>query len=272
MKRLNLGMMMAVFLAGGAQAACSDADKAALEKFDRDWSEAGRTGNRAALEAIYAADYVDLKPGDLTDGKFAIQDSIETAEKDRKAGKPASVTAHDMYLINCTANSAMITHRNTVTEGEGDHAQTFQTRSVHQLEKVGGKWKVVSNATHPLSDEMIVGYLDLEWNQAELKGDKAWFERTLADDYRGVSSRDGALETKESFLAAFGKDKVAVAETTDMDVQLDGDRGRVTGVYVTRGTDDKGKAFARKLRYIDVFVKRDGRWQIWSSQGTEIKG
>ena len=35
-------------------------------------------------------------------------------------------------------------------------------------------------------------------------------------------------------------------------------------------TDKDGKAFQRKTRYIDTFIKRDGRWQIWSSQGTEV--
>ena len=101
--------------------------------------------------------------------------------------------------------------------------------------------------------------------------DKAWFERNLADGYVGVSSRDGKLESKEDFLATFGTDKVAVAETSQMDVQTGGDHALVTGIYFTRGTDDKGKAFERRIRYIDTFAKKDGRWQIHSSQGTEIK-
>lgn len=271
MKKRLIVVGLGLLFAGGATAACSDADKAALEKFDRDWSMAGRDGNRAALEAIYAEGYVDLVPGGLSDRKAAIDDSIKAAEKRKASGKAAPVRNQDFYVINCTGNSALITHRVWGTDGEGDAAETWQMRSVHQLEKVGGAWQVVSNASHGLTDDWLIGYTDLEWNQAELKGDKAWFERTLADDYWGVSSRNGALEDKESFLADFGRDKVSVAVTTDMEVQVDGDHGMVTGVYHSEGTDKDGKAFKRKTRYIDTFIKRDGRWQIWSSQGTEVK-
>lgn len=252
-------------------AACSEADKAALEKLDRAWGDAALAGDSAALDAIYAADYVDLQPGNLSDRKAAIDGAMKAAAKVKASGKPEPMPTHDFYLVNCTANSALITHRNTITVGEGDAVETIQTRSVHQLEKSGGKWKVVSNATHALNDAMRVRYMDLEWNIAELTGNKAWFERNLADGYVGVISRDGKLESKEDFLATFGTDKVTVAETSEMDVQTGGDHALVTGVYLTRGTDDKGKAFERRTRYIDTFAKKDGRWQIYSSQGTEIK-
>ena len=271
MKLLELSLLTGLFLAGGAQAACSDADKAALEKFDRDWSDAGRDGNRTALEAIYAEDYVDLVPGAMHDRKAAIDDTMKAAEAQKASGEPAAERHQDFYVINCSGNSALITHRVWGVDGEGDAAQVWQVRSVHHLEKRGGAWKVVSNATHGLTDDWVIGYTDLEWNIAELKADKAWFERTLADDYWGVSSRTGALEDKKSFLEDFGQDKVTVAVTTDMDVQVDGDRGMVTGVYHTQGTDKDGKTFKRKTRYIDTFVRRDGRWLIASSQGTEIK-
>lgn len=263
--------ILGLFLAGGVNAACSDADKAALEKFDRDWSAAGEAGDRAALEAIYAPGYSDLTPGGATGREAAINDTIAAAQRQKASGKAAPVRHQDFYEINCSGQTALITHRVWGTQGEGDKATTWQVRSVHHLERVGGKWQVVSNATHELTDEWVIGYLDLEWNQAELKGDKGWFERNLSDGYWGVSSRNGALEDKASFLAEIGQDKVSVAETTDMDIKVEGDHGMVTGIYHTEGTGKDGKAFKRKTRYIDTFVKHDGRWQITSSQGTEIK-
>ena len=87
---------------------------------------------------------------------------------------------------------------------------------------------------------------------------------------RCVISRNGALEDKAQTLAGLGKNKVAVAVTTDMETRVDGDHAMVTGIYHTTGTDEAGKAFDRRLRYIDTFAKRDGRWQIVSSQGTPI--
>lgn len=271
MKQIFAVVLGSMVLVGGAQAACSDADKAALEKLDRDWGAAGLAGDRAALEAIYAEHYVDLQPGNLSDRKSAIDSAVEDAAKASAADAVTISTTHDFYLINCTDNSALITHRNVTTEGAGDNATINYTRSVHQLEKNGSKWQVVSNATHALDAAAIVGYLDLEWNIAEVEGDRAWFERNLSPDYIGVSSRDGAMEDKGEFLAQFGKFKVTTAETSDMSVRVEGKHATVSGVYRTRGTDEKGKAFERRTRYIDIFAKRDGRWQITSSQGTQIK-
>ncbi len=269
---IKIGLLLAgSMLAANAHAACSAADQAALEKFDRDWSEAGRTGDRAALEAIFADGYSNLSPGAAVDRKTAIDDAVEQAEKDRAKSEPTPETKHDFYVVNCTGNSATITHRNTITSGTGDTAKTLYTRSVHQLEKIGGKWQVVSDMGHPLGDVGQVRYMDLEWNIAELNQDKTWFQRNLADDYSGVGSRDGAFEDKETFLESFGKYKVSVAETRDLDVRVDGDRAIATGLYLTQGTDDKGATFDRRSRFTDVFIKRDGRWQIWSSQGTEVE-
>jgi ketosteroid isomerase-like protein len=271
MKQVLAVVLGSMVLVAGAQAACSNADKAALEKLDRDWGTAALAGDRAALEAIYAEHYVDLQPGNVSGRKFAIDSSVEDAAKASAAGAATSSTEHDFYLINCTDNSALITHRNVTTEGAGDETTTSYTRSVHQLEKKGGKWQVVSNATHALDDAAIVGYLDLEWNIAEVAVDRAWFERNLSPDYIGVSSRDGAMEHKGEFLAQLGKFKVTAADTSDMNVRVEGKHATVSGVYRTRGTDEKGKAFERRTRYIDIFAKRDGRWQITSSQGTQIK-
>lgn len=261
---------LGLLCAGTAQAACSAADTAALEALDRAWGKAAEAGDGKALEAIYGASFVDLQPGALSDRKAAIDGALADAAKRKASGKPVPVVNHDFYLIGCTGHSALITHRNWGPLEGGAEGATWQTRSVHQLEKKNGQWQVVGNATHPLSDAQRIGYMDLEWNLAELGKDRAWFERNLAADYIGVSSRTGALEDRDAFFAEFGKQTVTVAETSDMEVQVDGDRALVTGVYHTRGTDEAGKAFDRRTRYIDSFVKRDGRWQIWSSQGTPV--
>lgn len=271
MKVQLLFAVLFLLSAGAASAACSDADKAALEKFDRDWSAAGEAGDRAALEKIYARDYANLLPGGATDRKTVIDNMVKEAEAAKASGKPAPAVHQDFYDINCTDRSALITHRVWGMDGEGADAKRWQVRSVHQLEKIDGRWQVVSNATHDLTDKWLIAYTDLEWNLADIAADKAWFEHNLADDYWGISSRTGMLENKEKTLAAIGDGKVTVAVTTDMDVDVEGKHGRVSGIYHTKGTDKDGKAFDRKIRYIDTFVKRDGRWQIWSSQSTPIK-
>ena len=53
-------------------------------------------------------------------------------------------------------------------------------------------------------------------------------------------------------------------------VRLLGDVAVVTGRSVSEGRVD-GKDVSVTQRYTDVYVKRNGRWQVVASQGTEVK-
>jgi len=44
----------------------------------------------------------------------------------------------------------------------------------------------------------------------------------------------------------------------------------VTGVNHVKGRDDKGQAIDRRTRFTDVFIQRDGRWQVLATQGTVV--
>ena len=67
-----------------------------------------------------------------------------------------------------------------------------------------------------------------------------------------------------------GDKGLALAETYDMNVRVDGNVAIVTGVFRTKGKDDKGAAYDRTARFTDTWIKRDGRWQALASQGTMI--
>ena len=57
---------------------------------------------------------------------------------------------------------------------------------------------------------------------------------------------------------------------SDMKVQV---AGHDMAVVVYRSTDKgtyKGKDVTGEYRWLDVFVKRDGKWQIAVDQGTQI--
>jgi len=253
---------LALAIAGQAQAACSDAQKAELEALDRNWGEVARKGDKKALEAIYSDHYHDLTPGMAMNKQAAIEAAA--------GGGGDNPVTHDFYNIHCHGDTAIITHRNSGTWEDGGESGTWYARSIHHLVREGGKWRVLANAGHPLDDAGVVTYLDLEWNIADKAGDKAWFERNLAGDYVGVGSRNGAMQDKKAAIADVGKYKVSQADSTDVQVQVNGDTARVTGIYHYAGTDDKGQAFKRSIRYIDTWIRRGGRWQVWSSQGTQI--
>lgn len=132
---------------------------------------------------------------------------------------------------------------------------------------------VVGNAGHTLDDNATVWYLEQDWNDAFWKKDKAWFDANFASDFSNVGSGDGAVTGKTDEIASIIGDKNTydLVETTDMNVHVDGNTARVTGIFHLKGKDAKGAAFDTRIRYTDIWIKRDGRWVAWSSQGTLMK-
>jgi ketosteroid isomerase-like protein len=260
-----------VAAASNAYSQCPEAEKTKLEQFDRAWGNAGEKGDRAHLQSVFADDFAGLSPAGLTGKVQAIDTAVRDAERARASGRPAPKVVHDYYQIGCTPNTATITHRNVVTESVDGKERTFYTRSVHMLEKRSDGWKVVSNAGHPLNDGAILLYMEREWNDADMKRDFAWHERSYADDFSGINGRTGALSTKSEEIASSKQGTVESAELSELDVRVEGSNGVVTGINRVKGKDAKGAAFDRNVRFTDTFVKRDGRWMVWATQGTDIK-
>jgi ketosteroid isomerase-like protein len=253
---------------------CSDADKQKLMAFDKAWGEAGVRGDKAFLQNVYADDYMNTTAAGAFNKARAIENAAAAADRRKANPQGADKTTPDYYIITCTPNTATITHRNVTKAMEEGKEQTFYSRSVHFLEKRGGEWRVVSDAGGgALSDAQQLLYMEMEWADADQRGDAAWFERNLAEDYYGVSSRTGKLNTKADDVADIKnrKEVIESAVASDMQVHMEGNTGIVTGVYQMKGRDEKGQAFDRRIRYTDVYVKRDGRWLAVASQGTPIQ-
>jgi len=266
--------MLIAGMFGAAFGQCSEADKKALEAFDRAWGEAGRNGDRAALMNVYADDFTAM-PG--MQGKMAaIENTMKTYERNKANPAGADKVTHDHFIISCTANTATITHRNTVWTpmGVGGKPETFWTRSVHFLEKRGGKWQVVSNPGGGDLDEYeAIWYLEQDWNDAFWKKDAEWFKKNWAPDFSNISSESGELSGKSKEIEGMMNDKNTydLVKTSDMNIDIEGKTARVTGIFHLKGKDKDGKAFDTKIRYTDIWVKRDGNWVAWSSQGTYMK-
>lgn len=255
-----------------AVAECSDADKRSLEAFDRAWGKAGIDGDKTALMSIYAEDYVGF-PG-MQSKAATIDTTMQTFDRNKSNPGGADKITHEHYLITCSAGSATITHRNTIwtPDGEGGKPGTYYSRSVHVLEKRGGKWQVVSNAGHGLDDYDVLWYLEQDWNDAVLRKDRAWFDKNYAADFTSISSTSAKVMSRAEDIADTVDDKGTneLVETTGMNIRIDGNHAIITGTFRVKGKDAKGMATDRKIRYTDVWIRRDGRWQAWSSQGTPI--
>lgn len=267
------GIVILIFLSVITSVAqCSDADKKALEAFDRAWGEAGVRGDKAALMTIYADDYVGLP--DMETKPTTIDNTMADFEWGKANPGSAPTSTHEHYMITCTPVSALITHRNSLSTqmGPGGRPGVVYTRSVHTLEKRNGKWQVVSNALHGLDDAMTLEYLEQDWNTANLKRDRNWFEKNFAADFVSVSSTSGKVAGKKQDIADTVDDKgtVELTETSNLQVNVDGNRALVIGIYRSKGKDAKGVAYDRKSRFTDTWIRRDGRWQAWSTTGVII--
>lgn len=267
-----LAAVIAVLAASStASGQCSDADRRALEEFDRTWGAASTRGDRAALQSIYADDYSGAGITGTQGKATAIDDAVRQAEANR-ANPRAPRVSFDNYIITCTPNSATLTHRNVSTSAVMGREQTNWSRSVHVMEKRNGRWQVVGNAGHALNDAAMLLYMESDWNEAARKRDTAWFERNFADDATEISSRTGAIANKSQAIASMRTDRSVLEslELTETSVRVDGSMAVVTGVNRVRGRDEQGRPFDRRIRFTDTFVKRDGRWQVWATQGTTI--
>lgn len=264
-----------LFLAASLQAygQCSEADRKKLEEFDRAWGDAAQRGDRTYLETVYADDFVNMSPAGVQTKAQVIDNQMKQADKARAGSQPQPKLAHDYYVITCNSKTATITHRNMVTTMAGGKEETAYSRSVHFLENRGGRWQAVSSTAYPLDDAAILMYIEQEWNDADMKHDFAWFERNYADDFSGVSSRKGALTNKAEDVQEVKTTKAIteLAELSELNTRVEGNAAVVTGVNHVKGKDEKGNSYDRRIRFTDTYVKRDGRWLVWATQGTEIQ-
>jgi ketosteroid isomerase-like protein len=266
-------ILVSFALAGSALAVCSDADRKALEAFDRAWSDAIAKGDRAALMSMLSDEFTGL-PG-MANKTQNIEGVMRGFERNKANPQPAARASSDNFMISCTPATATITHRNVGTEMNPmtGREETVYSRSVHFLERSGGKWQVVSTANHGLDDEGILMYMEHDWNNSYIKRDASWFERNFASDYSGVGSSTGRGYNKAGELAELKNDKTVTesAELSGLNIRVDRNSAIVTGVNHIKGRDEKNQPIDYRVRFTDTFIRRDGRWQVWASQATRIQ-
>jgi ketosteroid isomerase-like protein len=122
------------------------------------------------------------------------------------------------------------------------------------------------------SAETELKALEQQWLDAYVKGDTAFLKTLEAEDWTFVDS-DGTTLTKAQDIKELG-DKTFVcksASVSDVKVKTMGDNyAYVTGVVKMAGTY-KDKDFSGDFRAVDVFERKDGKWQALYSQITKVK-
>jgi ketosteroid isomerase-like protein len=128
-------------------------------------------------------------------------------------------------------------------------------------------------ATQAADTKAVVAALTTQadaWDKAIVRKDRAAVEANMADDFRSIDGA-GTVEAKPAFVAGLMDAKLTIDpyNVEDFDVRLFGDVALLSGRTRMTGTFD-GKPFTSHYRYIDIYAKRNGRWQIVSVQITRL--
>jgi uncharacterized protein (TIGR02246 family) len=129
--------------------------------------------------------------------------------------------------------------------------------------------KPATSADAAKAADMVKG-LDAKRFEAQMKNDLETLTSLLADDLVYVHSST-KVDGKTAFLDSLrtGKTKYESIEPTDVQVRVYGNTAIVNGTAkLTVATDGKSNSFS--LRYTDVWVMRDNKWQMVSWQSTRL--
>ena len=101
-----------------------------------------------------------------------------------------------------------------------------------------------------------------DYDEAQIHGDKAELQRLVADDYTLVNS-SGRIQSKAELIADYTAPgyKIEPFKIQQPVEKVWSDGAVMGGVVDLRGTDG-GKPFAVKLRFADIWAKRNGKWQV----------
>jgi len=120
------------------------------------------------------------------------------------------------------------------------------------------------------SDQQVLIRLEQGWNEAFYRKDLAFIRNLLADDFIATYD-DGKRgdKAKELALAAAFNQQVDSAIQDEFTVKVYRDTAVVWFTLHLVGTK-QGQRAEVTLRYTDVWVISDGRWQCVSTQSTRV--
>ncbi|WP_250628287.1 nuclear transport factor 2 family protein [Pinirhizobacter soli] len=109
-----------------------------------------------------------------------------------------------------------------------------------------------------------------DYDQAQVHSDRVGLEKALADDWVLANSA-GKTQTKQEFIAESVAPGSSVEPYTVQDetIRVWGDGATLAGLVDFKGTSE-GKPFQVRMRFVDVWRKKDGRWQVVYTQAARV--
>ena len=114
-------------------------------------------------------------------------------------------------------------------------------------------------------DEETIVKLEHQWVDAALKGDAKTFESLMSADYQALLT-GAQIRGKEAWAAGIraGTTTYRSVDIRNLDVRMYGATAVVFGDYSQVATAG-GRDNSASGTYMDIWVKRNGRWQVVAS-------
>jgi ketosteroid isomerase-like protein len=113
------------------------------------------------------------------------------------------------------------------------------------------------------NDEQELRKLENDWLSVYISGDKATYDRVVADDFTGTdeSAIKRSKEQDRALLPATPTPG-GLALNEDVQVRLYGETAVITGRIVTKAKIGDQEITGFATRFTDTWLKRQGRWQV----------
>jgi ketosteroid isomerase-like protein len=129
-------------------------------------------------------------------------------------------------------------------------------------------WAQIKSANET---EKAIFALEHQWLKSQQTNNVDLMVPLLADKFVETSSDGKVTNTKET-LATAKATKWDSVDYQEMKVTTFGDAAVAIGLFVAKGTDDKGKALDLHERFTDTWVKMaNGKWQCVASHASPLK-
>jgi len=119
------------------------------------------------------------------------------------------------------------------------------------------------------NDEQQLRDIQQRLARAWLQHDRAFIESVLAPEW-SVTQADGQVLTRATVLGTFFDGlKLDTSNVDDVSVMLFGATAVVRGRTVASGTLN-GSPVSARIRFTDVFIKRQSKWQVVASHASPL--
>ena len=118
-----------------------------------------------------------------------------------------------------------------------------------------------------------IAQLSNQWAQAFTHKNLSFVKRIWADDFSFIID-DGTVFDKKGFLAFSEEDPDTYSSSanTAFNVRVYGKNFAVTtGDMATTGKDKEGTPFSRTFRFTNVWVRKNGTWQVVAGHASKLE-